>query len=679
MNETPLLIKTWEGPMGGVPLLNRVTADHLRAALEAAMAQEDREISSLRALETEGTFEDSILAIERLGSALSHAHALYSNWSSSFTSDELRALRQEMEPRLTARHDHLYGDVVLYKRVAHAAQDPSLTPAQKRLATRITERFEDAGAHLPEETRDDVARINQRLSALYTIFSDHVIADEEELVTWLTQDQLDGLSAGWCAHAKSTAEAHGRPEKWAVQNTRSAVEPLLKLSPHREVRRQVWTTFYERGATRSTHQNLPIADEILKLRARRATLLGFETHAHQVLHRTMAGTPEAAMTLLRQVWVEALTAFERDLAVMTELARGEGFTGELEPWDVRYYGEKVRRRDHDIDPNEVRQYFSLERLREGMFWAAERCFGWRFQPADVPLPHPDVTAWQIHDRSDDEVGLFYLDPFARTGKRSGAWMSTYRVQSWNEEGRVPPLVINTCNFLKGGDDVPATLSQSDARTLFHEFGHAMHGLASASPYPSLAGTSVVRDFVEFPSQLNERWLNTSELRERFCTHIETGAPLPDSLALKLQRAANAKSAFDTLEYLASAVVDMSLHLEGAEADPSTVEERVLHAWGLPSQIVMRHRVPHFAHIFSGGWYAAGYYCYLWADTLVADAAEAFAEEGFYNTELATRYYDLLLSQGGLVDASEGFRQFRGRDPSVEPLLRDRGFITPAEE
>jgi len=311
-----------------------------------------------------------------------------------------------------------------------------------------------------------------------------------------------------------------------------------------------------------------------------------------------------------------------------------------------------------------------------MFWAAKRCFGWVIKPSTEPSPHPDVSVWEISDQHGDELGMFYFDPFAREGKRSGAWMSVYRVQAWDEETerRTPPLVLNTCNFLKASGDAPNLLSLNDARTLFHEFGHAMHGLASRTKLRGLAGTSVVRDFVEFPSQLNERWLPSSALRERFCTHVDTGAPLPEELLTKIEAAANAGSGFATLEYLASAVVDLSLHLEGADADPASIEERILTEWGLPSQVVMRHRTPQFSHIFSSDGYASAYYCYLWADTLVADAAELFREQGFYNSELCQRYHDLILSRGDAVEAAEAFREFTGREPRVEPLLRDRGLI-----
>jgi len=672
-----ILSQVWLGPMGGVPPLDQVNSETLRVALDEALIEAQNERSQLKAERISRSFNNTILVLDQLGESLDRVRALYSNWSSSFTNDEMRMLRRDMEPRLSAWQAELYGDSELYQGVLEISKGVELTPIQRRLSRRILDHFEDAGAHLDVSTKTRVTEINRRLSELYTDFSDRVLADEEEVVTWLDDGQLDGLSLGWCSSAKNAAERHGQPQRWAVQNTRSAVEPLLTFSPHSEVREAVWRNFYGRGELRESTKTYPIAQEILILRAERATLLGFETQSHQVLSRTMAGTPEAAMGLLREVWKPTVDTFSRELHTMSELAKSEGFEGVLAPWDVRYYGEKVRQRDYDLDPNLVRQYFSLNRLREGMFWAANQCFGWQIKPAiDVVSPHPDVSVWEIYDRDEQAVGLFYLDPFARAGKRSGAWMSAYRVQGWDDEKdeRIPPLILNTCNFLKPGKGEPCLLSLNEARTLFHEFGHGMHGLASRVKYKGLAGTSVVRDFVEFPSQLNERWLTSPELRERFCTHINTGEPLPATLIEKMEAASNAGSGFATLEYLASAVVDLSLHLEGKHASPHDVEERVLGEWGLPSQVVMRHRTPQFAHIFSGESYASGYYCYLWADTLVADATELFNERGFYDQELCLQYYDQVLSQGHAVDSSEAFRVLRGRDPRVEPLLKDRGLI-----
>ncbi len=679
MNQTQILsplLQPWSGPMGGIPPLAQVTTQSLKEALEQGLNKAQDELDQLISLDTLGSFNDSVLPLDQLAEGLAQVQALYANWSSSFSSPELRALRREFEPKLSAYHTSVYSHQGLYQRVLHAQQDETLDAIQQRLTQRMIEKFKDAGAHLSDEARTEVSEINQRLSSLFAEFSDRVLADEEDFVTWLNADELDGLSSGWLSSAKQAASDHGQPELWAVQNTRSAVEPFLTLSPHRALREKVWRVFYGRGELRTETHTLEIAQEILELRAKRAQCLGFPSQAHQVLAKTMAGTPEAAMGLLKKVWAPAVKTFQQELAQMTELAHQEGLTEELKPWDVRYYAEKVRQRDYQLDPELISQYFSLDRLREGMFWGAKECFGWKITASEEASPHPDISVWDIHDAQNKEIGLFYFDPYARAGKRSGAWMSVYRPQLWNheEKQRTPPLVLNTCNFLKPEAGQASALSLNDARTLFHEFGHAMHGLASYTPYRTLAGTNVVRDFVEFPSQLNEHWLTSPELRQRFCTHAQTNEALPEDLVSKMEAAANAGSGFATLEYLASAVIDLSLHLAGADVDIKGFESRILDEWGLPSQVVMRHRTPQFAHVFSGEGYASGYYCYLWADTLVADMSELFKEKGFYNQELCTKYYDLVLSKGDSVDSAEAFRTLRGRDPQVEALLRDRGLV-----
>ncbi|MBO84566.1 MAG: peptidase M3 [Deltaproteobacteria bacterium] len=673
MNANNPLLLPWTGPMAGAPPLDEVTTPLLEAALEAAMLAEDEELARLRNVDGPSTFENTVKVLDGLGDDLDRVVSIYSNFCLSFSTPELRALRRVMQPRLSARRDDLYGDNTLFERIRVISRDDGLNPEQQRLCQRLLERFEDAGAHLDEATRAKVAQVNQRLSSLYSEFSDRVLADEEELVTWLDEDALTGMAESWISAARETATIHGRPEAWAVANTRSAVEPYLTFSPHRAQRQAVWHTFYHRGELREETHTQTIITEILALRLKRARLLGFETHAHKMLDRTMAGSPEAAIDLMKQIWVPARKTFERELAKMKPLAEADGIAGPLEPWDVRFYGEQVRRRDHDLDPAVVQKYFSLERLRDAMFWAATQTMGWTFEQVDVPVPHTDVTVWAIRDADENDIGIFHFDPFARPGKRSGAWMSTYRSQYWGND-RVPPIVLNTCNFLKPGEGTAALLTYTNAITLFHEFGHAMHGLASRVRYNALAGTSVVRDFVEFPSQLNERWLSTPELLTRFGRHIDTDEPLSAELLEKIEAAANAASGFRTMEFLASAVVDMQFHLQTEPVDPGHLEAETLAEWGLPSAIVMRHRTPHFSHIFSGDGYSAGYYCYLWADTLVADAAEAFEEQGYYNRAFFQRYHDLILSRGHTVDAAEAFRSFRGRDPEVGPLLRHRGLV-----
>jgi peptidyl-dipeptidase Dcp len=460
-----------------------------------------------------------------------------------------------------------------------------------------------------------------------------------------------------------------------VLNTRSAVETFLALASVRSLREQVWRAFVRRGDNGDDHDNNAIASRILKLRAERARLLGYPTHAHWRLENTMAATPDNARALMLKVWPAAVARVAEEVADMQALANGEGANLTIEPWDYRYYAEKVRKARYDIDENAVTPYLQLDRLQQGAFWVAGQLYGLRFtRVSDAPVADPTITTWQVTDAEGRPVGLFYQDPFARPGKRGGAWETEYRVQS-RIDGVRTPLVSNTENFVQAPPGEPQLISWSDAVTLFHEFGHALHALNSSVTYPSMAGTAVARDFVELPSQLNEQWLPSPEMLGRFAVHHATGEPIPPALVDKLARAASFNQGFATTEYLACALLDMELHLAGdADIDLDAFEREALARLGMPRQVGMRHRLPAFAHIFSGDGYSAGYYSYLWAETLSTDAAEAFREAGgLYDPATARRLHDTILSVGGSVDPAEAYRAFRGRDPDVEALMRHRGF------
>ncbi len=434
--------------------------------------------------------------------------------------------------------------------------------------------------------------------------------------------------------------------------------------------------FVDRGDGGGQHDNNAIVAEILALRAERARLLGYETHAHWRLENAMAGTPERAMELMEAVWTPAVARVREEVADMQALADTEGAGITIEPWDYRYYAEKVRQARYDLDANEVKPYLQMDRLREGMFWVAGELFGFAFAPAaGVPVFHPDVAVWEVTDRtSGRHVGLWYFDPYARAGKRSGAWMNAYRTQE-RFDGEVTTLVSNNSNFVQGRPGEPVLISWDDARTLFHEFGHALHGLASSVRYPSLAGTSVPRDYVEFPSQLLEHWLATPEVLQRFAVHHETGEPIPQALVDRIERAATFNQGFATIEYLSSALVDMRLHLAGARPiDPDAFERETLVELGMPREIVMRHRTPQFQHVFGSDGYSAGYYSYLWSDVLTADAYGAFTEAGGpYDRAVAERLVRHVFSSGNTVDPAAAYRAFRGRDARVEALMQKRGF------
>ena len=675
------LTAEWSGPFGGVPPLDRVKVEHFQPAFAVAMAAYREEIRAIAENPEPPTFANTLAALERAGRMLDRVQAVYGIWSSTLSTPEFRAVEQALEPQLAALRDEVFQNEKLFRRIAVVYEAPDrtrLTPEQQRLAWLHFTNFQRAGARLDPAAKARVAAINQRLATLYTSFSQNLLADEENDVTVITNAaDLAGLPESFRAAAAAEAQRRGLKDAWVIANTRSSVEPFLSYADHRALREQVWRRFISRGDHPGPRDNKPLITEILRLRAERAKLLGYPTHAHWRLENSMARTPERALELMEKVWPAALARVREEVADMQRLADAEGAGFRIEPWDYRYYAEKVRKAKYDLDEAALKPYLQLEALREAMFWTAEQLFGLRFKPVpDIPVNHPDVRVWEVRDPGGRHVGLFYFDPYARPGKRSGAWMNAYRNQE-RFEREITPLVSNNANFLKPAPGEPVLVSWDDARTLFHEFGHALHGLCSDVNYPSLSGTSVARDFVELPSQLHERWLLTPEVLGRFARHYQTGQPMPAELIERVKRAAKFNQGFATTEYLASGLLDLKLHLAGErDIDPAAFEREELARLGMPREIVMRHRLPHFAHIFGDEGYSAGYYSYLWADTLTADAAEAFEAAGWYDRALAARYREHILARGNTLDPAEAYRQFRGRDAGIAALMRDRGFPVP---
>ncbi|NLN11288.1 MAG: M3 family metallopeptidase [Acidobacteria bacterium] len=676
------LLRPWTGPYGGVPPFDQVKVEQFQPAIEAAMAEALAEIDAIANDPAPPTFENTIVAKEKTGRTLDRVMAVFGVYGSTMSTPEFQAVELEVSPKLAAFGDRIIQNEKLFARIAavYAGRDEAaLTPEQNRLVWLEYTRFVHAGAQLGAEAKERLSAINQRLATLYTQFSQNVLADETDHLLVLEEKDLAGLPDSYRAGAAVAAEASGHPGKWVVLNTRSSMEPFLTFSERRDLREKVWRTYYSRGDNGDAKDNKAIITEILALRAERAKLLGYATHAHWRLEDTMAKTPERAMALLEAVWTPAVARAHEEIADMQAVADAEGAGIRIEPWDYRFYAEKVRKAKYDIDENLVKPYLQLEQLREGMFQVATDVFGLRFAPvAGLPVVHPDVRVWEVTDAaSGRHVGLWYWDPYARTGKQSGAWMSEYRSQH-RFDGEVTPIVSNNSNFVKGTPGAPVLISWDDATTLFHEFGHALHGLSSNVAYPSLAGTEVALDFVEFPSQILEHWLPVPEILQRYARHYETGEPIPAALVARLERAANFNQGFQTVEYLASAIVDMKLHLAGAaKIDPDAFERETLAAIGMPREIVMRHRTPQFGHIFSGDGYSAGYYSYLWADTLTADAWEAFtAGAGPWDKQVAKRLREHVFSVGNTVDPAETYRAFRGRDAGIEALMRKRGFPVP---
>jgi peptidyl-dipeptidase Dcp len=677
------LLAPWTGPYGGVPPFDRARVEHLKPALEAGMAGALSEVDRIANDPAAPTFENTIAALERAGRTFDRVGTVYRTYGSTLNDDAVQAVEREMSPKLAAFNDQVTQNAKLFERIAkvyETRESSGLTPEQQRLAWLYYTNFVRAGAKLDAEAKKRLSAINQELAGLYTQFSQNVLKDENEQIVLIEQESdLAGLTPAVRNGMAEVAENHGHKGKWAVANTRSSVEPFLTYADNRALREKVWRMFIMRGDNGGPTDNNAIITKILKLRAERAQLLGYPTHAHWRLENTMAKTPERAMELMEAVWPPAVARVREEVADMQKIADAEKAGIRIEPWDYRYYAEKVRKAKYDLDETELTPYLQLENLRDGMFYMAKELFGFSFKPVDaakVPVYHPDVRVWEVNDPQGKLVGLWYFDPYARKGKRSGAWMNSYRTQERFDRD-VKTIVSNNSNFVKGKPGEPVLISWTDAETLFHEFGHALHGLSSDVNYPSLAGTSVPRDYVEFPSQLLEHWLSTPEILDRYALHVETGKPIPRELVAKIEAADKFNKGFDTVEYLSSALVDMKLHLAGAqEIDPDKFERETLAALGMPNEIVMRHRTPHFNHVFAGDGYSAGYYSYLWSDTITADAWEAFTGAGGPWDKDVGKRLKRLLALGNTVDPAAAYRAFRGRDPSIDALMRKRGFPVP---
>jgi peptidyl-dipeptidase Dcp len=673
------MLQPWTGPYGGVPPWDRVRPDEFVAAFETAIAQAMQEVDAIADQPDASTFSNTLVALEAAGRALDRLQSLFGVHRSNLNVSPIPDIERVVMPKLAAYEDHVTQHAKLFARIAAVYEGDEykkLSRAQQRLVEDRYKDFVRRGAKLSAGDKVTLTQINQRLASLFTEFSQNVLADEKNYVTWIDkQEDLAGLPDSIVAAMTSAAKERGKAGQWAVTNTRSAMDPFLTYARNRALREQVWRTYYNRGDNADKHDNNGIIAEIVKLRASRAKLLGFLTHAHWRLDPQMAKTPAAAMELMLKVWPKAVARVHEEVADMQKIADAEGQGVTIEPWDYRYYAEKVRKAKYDLDLNEVKPYLQLERLRDAMHWAAGQVYGLRFQPVDnLPVFHPDVRVWEVTDAAGKHAGLWYLDPYARVGKRSGAWMTSYRAQE-NMGTAITPIVSNNSNFVPGAPGEPVLISWDDANTLFHEFGHALHGLLSQVQYLSQSGTSVARDYVEFPSQLHEHWLTTPEVLNRFLVHAQTGKPIPAELVDKIKRAATFNQGFATVEFLASALVDMKLHLStDAEINPDAFERQTLAELGMPREIVMRHRMPHFSHVFSSDGYSAAYYSYLWADALTADAAEVFEEAGsFYDPAVAKRLHDHVMSVGNTIDPADGFRAFRGRDVDTRALLRKRGF------
>lgn len=675
-----LLLAKWQGPYQGVPEFDKVTMAGLIPAMKEGMKANLAEIEAIANNTELPTFENTIVAMERTGEALDRIFTYYGIWRSNKSTPEFRKIQSEMAPKLSAFFSKINQNEALFTRVQavyNSEEVKALTPEQQRLVQLTYNGFARNGATLEGKAKKRYAEINQRLAQLHTQFGNNVLADEESYVLYLNKNQLGGLSESIISAASSAAEARDRKGEFAITNTRSSMDPFLTYSTERKLREQVWNSYYNRGNNGDEFDNNAIIAEILQLRHERVGLLGYKNYASWRLEDRMAKSPENAIKLMEGVWPAAIARVDEEVADMLAIGKAQDGISKIEPWDYRFYAEKVRKDKYNLDSNEVKQYLQLNKLREAMFYVAGRLFNFEFaeiKDGSVPVFNEDVRVWEVTDKTSNEhIGLWYLDPFARKGKRSGAWATTYRSYT-TFDGQKNVLSSNNSNFSKGVDGQPTLISWSDAETYFHEFGHALHFLSSKVTYPTLNGG--VRDYTEFQSQLLEHWLSTDDVINNYLVHYKTGKPMPNELIKKIKKAAAFNQGFKTTEYLASALVDMKFHtVDPAGIDAQKFERDTLAALNMPDQIVMRHRTTHFGHIFSSEGYASSYYGYMWAEVLTADAAEAFAESpgGFYDKDVAAKLVEHLFSVRNAVDPADAYRAFRGRDADVKALMRDRGF------
>ena len=687
------LLDDWTTPYG-LPPFNAIAAEHVQPALLAAMAEHRQQLAQLSADTAAPDFDNTVAAFDRAGRRLGRVAAAFYSLTASATSPELQAVQRTMAAPMAAHFSAVYTDAAVFSRIAALHEQRgrlSLTSEQLRLLERVQLDFVRAGARLEPEARQRYAQIMEQLAALTTRFAQNVLHDESSWQLALeNESDLAGLPDFVRAAARQAASERGLPGH-VITLSRSLIVPFLTLSTRRDLRETAWRAWTGRGEHAGEHDNREVARDILRLRNQQARLHGLASYADYALADTMAGTRANVQQLLGEVWPRALVAVENERTALLDQMRAEGLYeqlhGEIEPWDWRFWAEKVRRTRYDIDDAEVKPYFELSRVVQAAFDCAQRLFGLSFTPRDdIPVYHPDVKAYEVRNAQDVVTGIFCQDNFARPNKRSGAWMSALRWQHRNtaDGGQELPVIQNNNNFARGAAGEPTLLSLDDARTLFHEFGHALHGLLSDVTYERLSGTQVLRDFVELPSQIFEHWIGEPEVLQRHARHYQTGEPIPAALVQRLQAARRFNQGYETVRYTASAIVDMAVHslpLDDTAGEPPAdlcrFEADLLLQQGLPHGVGLNHRLVHFQHLFASAGYAAGYYVYLWAEVLDADGYDAFAEAGSpFDPAVAQRLLKHVYAAGNSVEPGAAYAAFRGRAPTVQPLLQKRGLLEP---
>ena len=680
MEQPNSLLAEYTGPYGGVPAFDKMNLADLKPALAEGMLLNLAEIDAIVNNAEPANFQNTIVALEKSGSDLSRVFRYWGIWSSNKNSPEFRAIQKEMVPKISAFSSKITGNERLFAKVKAVYQSEeleTLTSEEQRVTWLTYNSFARNGATLEGEAKARYAAINQDLAGLQTQFSNNILADEENYVLFLNDEQLSGLSDSLISAAASAAKNLGKEGQYAITNSRSSMDPFLTYSDERELREKVWTTYYNRANNGDEFDNNVLIKKILTLRNERVALLGYDNYSQWRLEDRMAKDPENAMALMKKVWPASIARVDEEVIDMQAIADDEGADFKIAPWDYLHYAEKVRKDKYSLNSDEVKQYLQLDKLREAMFYVAGRLFNFDFTPVpegSVSVFHEDVKVWEVKDKTSGEhIGLWYLDPFGRKGKRSGAWATTYRSHT-TFDGQKTVLSSNNSNFVKGAVGQPTLISWDDAVTYFHEFGHALHFLSATVAYPT--SHSGVRDYTEFQSQLLERWLTTDEVINNYLVHYKTGEPIPADLVAKIKKAATFNEGFKTTEYLASAIMDLLYHTtDPALIEPQTFEKNQLKALGMPEEVVMRHRSTQFGHVFSSEGYSSGYYGYMWAEVLTSDAAEAFAEApgGFYDKDVSKKLVQHLFSIRNAMDPAEAYRLFRGRDAKVEALMRDKGF------
>jgi peptidyl-dipeptidase Dcp len=672
----PALLQEWTGPYEGVPPWDKVKVAQFPAAFQAAMNASKAEFEAMLAKPEAITFDNTITASELSGEKIGRLFSIWGVYSSNLSSPEVRKIQAEWEPKVSAFFSELSLDARYFQRVKYLYDQRAnlgLDAKQMRLLERTYDGLVRNGAMLDAGKKAQVISIETDLAKKFSAFSEKVLADEETFILITDAADLAGLPESYVAAIQAAAKAKGQTG-WAVVNTRSAVQPFLENSTRRDLREKVWRAFTMRGDNQNANDTNATIAEILKLRQQRAEILGFPTHAHYRMADTMAKDPNKAMDLMMKVWPAAAARVKEEVADMQAIANADSIT--IAPWDYRFYAEKVRKAKYDLDQEAVKPYFQLDNMVAAMFDAAGNLYGMSFteNTGTVPVFEPKVRTFEVK-RDGKVVGLFYLDNFARAGKRSGAWMTTYRSQHTLGGKNDIVLASNNNNFVPGADGVPTLISIDDASTLFHEFGHAIHYLNYDITWPGLGGTP--RDFVEYPSQVNENWLLTPYVLNTYAKHYKTGEPIPAALVEKIRASDTFNQGFSTVEYLSSAILDMKLHNRSEPVtDPRAFERDTLAEIGMPKEMAMRHRLPQFNHLFADDGYSAGYYSYLWSETMDADTWAAFTEKGdVWDKETAERFRSMLLATGNETDRIEAYRAFRGRDPDVKYIMKKRGFPT----